>query len=104
MGGLNFILLIVGLYIFPDTAYNQDMNKSALPMFPLLKIPRFILALLVLFCGAVSTDFLEPSMELHLKPFNLSSTLVGFVLVTSSVTYVIATPLFGYLCDKVPTS
>ena len=101
MGGFHSILLLFGFCIFPDTPYNHDMNKSALPILPLLKIPRLILGLLVLFCGAITTDFLEPSIELHLKPFNLSSTLVGFVFLTASVTYVIATPVFGYLCDKV---
>jgi predicted MFS family arabinose efflux permease len=78
MGGLLFLVFLVALFIFPKPILNetnkQDKNytKVSLKIFPLLKIARFNVNLLMIFSGTLSYTFIEPSIQLHLLPVNYS--------------------------------
>ncbi len=71
MGGLLAIVFVVAFFIFPDphtTGTGERVHLEALPILPLLKIPQFDLTLMMLFMGALSVTFIEPSIQLHLQP------------------------------------
>ena len=46
--------------------------------------------------------FVHVSLEPHLRPLNLSPFEIGSMFVISGAAYVIAAPLYGRLCDKLP--
>lgn len=108
IGGIQFILFIAAWIFFPKSkSSNQTSNveeTSAYSILPLLKIPRFLLTLLILFSGAISINFIEPSIELHLKPLNLSPLQLGLVFFIPALIYILITPLIGMICDKFPKS
>ena len=70
MGGLLSIVFVIALFIFPDprSGSRGPDSEVALPILPLLKIPQFGLTLMMLFMGALSVTFVEPSIQLHLAP------------------------------------
>jgi len=70
MGGLMAILFLVSFFIFPSPQQiiDEDNRNLTLPILPLLKIPLFDLTLLMLFCGSLAANFVEPSIQLHLLP------------------------------------
>ena len=70
MGGLLSIVFVIALFIFPDphSGSRRRRTEVALPILPLLKIPQFNLTLMMLFMGALSVTFVEPSIQLHLQP------------------------------------
>jgi hypothetical protein len=74
MGAIQFILFILAWLFFPNPKKHNIERQSSkasvetLPMLPLLKIPLFSLTLLMLFCGCVSINFVEPNIQLHLLP------------------------------------
>lgn len=76
MGGSMFLLFIVSLFTFPDPPQiiDEDEQTTSLPMLPLFKIPLFDLTLLMLFCGSLSINFVEPSIQLHLLPVRKLNT------------------------------
>lgn len=110
MGAVQLILFIAAFLFFPNPKKNiteAENNKPAvetLPMIPLLKIPLFSMTLLILFCGCVSINFVEPNIQLHLLPLDLEPVELGFVFFIPALIYVLVTPFVGFLCDKYPKS
>ena len=73
MGASLFVLFIVSYIYFPNPSIDASNNiennaEASLPMLPLLMIPQFLLTLMMLFCGSLSINFIEPSIQLHLQP------------------------------------
>lgn len=82
MGGVQFLLFIVAFFFFPNpkasacAAKKDNKEADTLPMMPLLKTPLFSMTLLMLFCGCVSINFVEPNIQLHLLPVSLRGLLI----------------------------
>jgi hypothetical protein len=69
VGGVQFLLFIAAWIFFPKTEPSDFADKpEAFSVCGLFKNVKFSLTLLVLFCGAVSINFVEPSIQLHLLP------------------------------------
>jgi len=70
IGGLQFILFLFAWAFFPSASIPTETKKKdqAYPFLPLLKMPKFLLTMLMLFSGALSINFVEPSIQLHLMP------------------------------------
>lgn len=108
MGGIEFLVFVIAFFTFPDAhSIPPDTDLPVvrtLPMMNLLKMPKFLVTLFMLLIGSISIGFIEPSIELHLDPLNLSPVELGFVLFIPSLTYVVMCPIVGYFCDKYPKS
>jgi len=110
MGGVQFLLFIIAFFCFPNPkagacAIKKDAKEAdTLPMMPLLKTPLFSMTLLMLFCGCVSINFVEPNIQLHLLPLDLEPVQLGFVFFIPALIYVMVTPVVGFLCDKYPSA
>lgn len=63
MGGLLFLIFVVAFFIFPQPPVivsRLDRNfETTLPLLPLLKIPKFLMTLQILFVGSLSIGFIE---------------------------------------------
>lgn len=114
LGGVQFLLFVLAFLFFPNPQNTTSANPNSsepsknepdtLPMGPLLMVPRFSLTLLMLFCGCVSINFVEPNIQVHLMPLNLAPVELGFVFFIPALIYVMVTPFVGYFCDKYPKS
>ncbi len=49
----------------------------------------------------MSIGFIEPSIQIHLAPLNLSPVQLGSILLFPSFLYMLTTPIVGHYCDKV---
>ncbi len=75
-GSLQFILFLLAWAFFPNVPTTEKRkDDQSYPFMPLFKIPKFVLTMLMLFSGALSINFVEPSIQLHLLPvcFNKNS-------------------------------
>jgi predicted MFS family arabinose efflux permease len=70
MGGLLFCVFLTAFFIFPDIKppKKRANNASTLSIMPLLKTPRYLLTMQMLFIGSLSIGFIEPSIQVHLAP------------------------------------
>lgn len=108
MGGLLFLIFMIALIIFPKppvipSRLDRDYAAS-LPMLPLLKIPKFLMTLQMLFVGSLSIGFIEPSIQPHLSPLKLKPIELGLILFIPGLLYALTTPFVGHCCDKYPKS
>lgn len=108
MGGLLFLVFMISLIIFPRPpiiASRLDRNfETSLPLLPLLKIPKFLMTLQMLFVGSLSIGFIEPSIQPHLSPLKLKPIELGLILFIPGLLYATSTPFVGHCCDKYPKS
>lgn len=106
MGGLLFLIFVLALIIFPKPPTipsRLDTNfETSLPLLPLLKIPKFLMTLQMLFVGSLSIGFIEPSIQPHLSPLKLKPIELGFILFIPGLFYAMITPFVGHCCDKYP--
>ena len=65
MGGALFLVFLVAFFLFPDyksvAIKRNDEQYQTTRKLSLLKIPEFLLTLLMLFIGSLSIGFIEPS-------------------------------------------
>ena len=66
MGGALFLVFLVAFFLFPDlksvAIKRNDEQYQTTRKLSLLKIPEFLLTLLMLFIGSLSIGFIEPSI------------------------------------------
>jgi hypothetical protein len=68
---LLFGVFLLALFLFPSPKQTHPDEESTLPILPLLKIVRILFTLLMLFVASLSIGFIQPSLEIHLKPVRI---------------------------------
>ena len=127
MGGFLFLVFLFALCFFPSPEIdNPDDEMTTLPLLPLLRTPRILFTLLQLFVASLSIGFIQPSIEIHLKPvcsriflviywllqifsffiwiflkLGLTPLQLGLILLCPALLYMAVTPVIGHICDKV---
>lgn len=67
----------------------------------LLKVPAVIVTSIVVIIISSVWAFLDPTLEPHLREFNLSPEEIGLIFLLFSALYGISSPLWGWLTDKI---
>jgi len=77
-----------------------DEKVATISYTSLLKSPGVLLALTGTIFGAVCQGFIETFLEEFLEIFGLSVTEIGISFLAMSIPYMIATPIWGWLADR----
>ena len=103
VGGVQLFFFFIAFFTFPDvdSDTNTSDSEKTLPMLNMLRIPTFVITLMLLLFGAASIGFLQPCIELHLMPLKLSPVELGLILLSPSLLYILISPIVGILTDKV---
>ncbi|XP_059049174.1 MFS-type transporter SLC18B1-like [Achroia grisella] len=67
----------------------------------LFKIPSIIITGLVIVVMSNTWAFLDPTLEPHLRQFNLSTKQIGLIFLLFSSLYGIFSPIWGWVADRV---
>ncbi|XP_053601631.1 MFS-type transporter SLC18B1-like [Plodia interpunctella] len=67
----------------------------------LVKIPSIIITGLVIVIVSNTWAFLDPTLEPHLRQFNLSTKQIGLIFLLFSSLYGIFSPVWGWVADRV---
>ncbi|XP_024912775.1 MFS-type transporter SLC18B1 isoform X2 [Cynoglossus semilaevis] len=101
---LGFFLLIMvpfNIYVLPTI----DANPSKDSFLKLLTNVKIVLICFVIFTMSAGLGFLDTTLALYaIDKFALSPGYVGLIALGLSLSYCIASPLFGYFTDKYPVS
>lgn len=74
-------------------------SKSA-SIVKLFKIPSIIITGLVIVVVSNTWAFLDPTLEPHLRQFNLSTQQIGLIFLLFSSLYGIFSPIWGWVADR----
>ncbi|KAI1302121.1 MFS-type transporter SLC18B1 [Halotydeus destructor] len=76
-------------------------SKNAPSKLSALRVPAVLITMISLTISSISLTFLDPTLEPHVRIFDLSSSQVGLVFFTGAAVYAILSPVSGYISDKV---
>ena len=67
----------------------------------LLRVPAIPIVGGAVFVAACLWTVLDPTLEPHLRQFDLSPSQIGFVFVLLAVCYAVLAPIVGFAADKI---
>ncbi|XP_076361680.1 MFS-type transporter SLC18B1-like isoform X2 [Tachypleus tridentatus] len=100
------LLLIDGIlvyFILPDLD-NSKIPKKSGNLFKFYKNVGIGLDFLVVFTTFNCVGFNQATLEPHLRQFNLTPFLLGSTFVISGAIYSITAPIWGWVCDHLPST
>ncbi|XP_074027066.1 MFS-type transporter SLC18B1 isoform X2 [Leptinotarsa decemlineata] len=97
------MLTVVPLNIFllHEVEECDNMENKNTSIFRLLKVPAVVVTGTVVVIVSSTWSFLDPTLEPHLRRFDLSPEHMGLVFLLFSALYGISSPAWGWLADKV---
>nr|XP_022912860.1 MFS-type transporter SLC18B1-like [Onthophagus taurus]XP_022912871.1 MFS-type transporter SLC18B1-like [Onthophagus taurus] len=78
-----------------------DVSNQNTSMLSLVKVPAVLVIGLVIVVTSSAWAFLDPTLEPHLREFDLSPEHVGLIFLLFSALYGIFSPIWGWLADRV---
>ncbi|KAI6191716.1 MFS-type transporter SLC18B1 [Aphelenchoides bicaudatus] len=99
LGILLLVATVVSIFLV-EGAEEEDDEEGTTGMIGMLKIPLIWIMIFAVVICAVSLSYFDPTLSDHLKSFNLSTTMVGFVFLLSGGVYTASAPLLGWFVDK----
>ncbi|GMT31923.1 hypothetical protein PFISCL1PPCAC_23220, partial [Pristionchus fissidentatus] len=109
MGGFQMPFLVLGSILIGATvlscflvdSHDDDpVDENAKGMLDMLKIPHIWLMVFAIIVCSISLSFLDPTLEAHLRTFNLTPTLVGLMFLLCGGVYTLSAPFWGFLIDR----
>ncbi|XP_066258755.1 MFS-type transporter SLC18B1-like [Euwallacea similis] len=106
--GLPFFVLGVAMIsivplnmcLFPPGEFDGGANKKT-TVFKLIRVPTVFITGMVVVVISSTWAFLDPTLEPHLRQFNLSPEKVGLIFLLFSGLYGLSSPGWGWLADKI---
>lgn len=87
------------MYLLAQPEKNEVEKSGSL--MNLLKLPSVLITCIILIVTAMTCSYLDPTLEPHMRKFNLSPSQVGLLFLLESGTYGIFSPVCGFVADKI---
>ncbi|XP_060810383.1 MFS-type transporter SLC18B1-like [Amyelois transitella] len=100
LGVVMVLTVPINYFLLIDCEEYVYGSKTASIM-QLVKIPSIIITGLVIVIVSNTWAFLDPTLEPHLRQFNLSTKQIGLIFLLFSSLYGIFSPIWGWVADRV---
>ncbi|XP_026763916.2 MFS-type transporter SLC18B1-like [Galleria mellonella] len=100
LGILMVFTVPINYFLLTDCEEYVSGSKST-SILRLVKIPSIIITALVIVVVSNTWAFLDPTLEPHLRQFNLSTEQIGLIFLLFSSLYGIFSPIWGWVADRV---
>ncbi|XP_044750167.1 MFS-type transporter SLC18B1-like isoform X2 [Coccinella septempunctata] len=110
LGGFTLPFLVLGItmaitvplnLLFLPSVEECNMSSKSTSFFKLIRIKEVLVIGLVVVFASSTWAFLDPTLEPHLRQFDLTTGKVGLIFLLFSALYAIASPIWGWCADKV---
>ncbi|KAF7287172.1 hypothetical protein GWI33_002541 [Rhynchophorus ferrugineus] len=100
--GISMIVIVpLNLWLLPSVEDFDNVSNKKTSVVKLIRVPAVIITGLVVVIVSSIWSFLDPTLEPHLRQFNLSPEKIGLIFLLFSALYGISSPAWGWLADKV---
>jgi len=100
LGVVMLITIPINFFLLPNSTLDDAESESRDSMWKLFKLKPIIIVTLVVVVASNTWSFLDPTLEPHLREFELSAKQISLFFLLSSVFYGLSSPCWGYLADK----
>ncbi|CAL8074594.1 unnamed protein product [Orchesella dallaii] len=101
LGCLMLSTIPLSMFAFPRSVFDANQSQKHGGMMKLLRLPSIVVLCLVIVIVSNAWSLLDPTLEPHLREFNLSAKQLGLFFLLLSATYAISSPIWGWLADKI---
>lgn len=100
--GVLILLCVPVNYIILPQDENFQPSESKISSYVLLKSPSIIIASFGIVVASLIWSILDPTLEPHLREFDLGPELIGVLFLVMSAFYAISSPIWGWVADRCP--
>lgn len=95
-------IIISGIFVLCVTEFpDMDHGDSQMEVLPILKNPHVLISLFSCTVGAYTIGTIEATLSTFLEDLDIKIQMIALAFLVMSLSSVLATPLFGFLCDSV---
>lgn len=95
------VIAFINMLLIPNVEDCDTVTNKTTSMINLIQIPAVVITGLVVVVVSSVWAFLDPTLEPHLRDFNLSPEKIGLIFLLFSALYGVSSPAWGWLADKV---
>lgn len=95
------IIVPLNMWLLPRVADFDNVTNRKTSVFKLIKVPAVFVTGMVVVIVSSTWAFLDPTLEPHLRQFNLSPEKVGLIFLLFSGLYGVSSPAWGWMADRV---
>ncbi|XP_046392956.1 MFS-type transporter SLC18B1-like [Ischnura elegans] len=99
LGVLMMIIVPVNFFLLPR-GDGVDMEGRSGSIIEMMRVPSVIVTSFVIVVASSTWGFLDPTLEPHLRQFQLSAEEVGLIFLLFSAVYAVSSPIWGWLADR----
>ncbi|XP_054718055.1 MFS-type transporter SLC18B1-like [Uloborus diversus] len=101
LGG--FVMLIVPLlwYLMRNVEDPEVVLNTSVSYKKLLSMPHVIVVCLILAVASQAQGFIDPTLEPHMRQYNLDTSIIGLLFLLLSGAYALSSPVVGWVSGKV---
>lgn len=79
----------------PEIVISSDVSYRKL-----LSMPHVIVVMVILVVGSQAQGFIDPTLEPHMRQYNLNAGIIGLLFLLLSGAYAISSPIVGWVSGK----
>ncbi|KAJ3654933.1 hypothetical protein Zmor_014084 [Zophobas morio] len=100
LGVTMIVFLPLNIWMLP-TVEDCTVTNRPPSICKLIKVPTVVITGLIVVIVSSSWAFLDPTLEPHLRQFNLTPEKIGLIFLLFSGLYGVSSPAWGWLADKI---
>ncbi|XP_048518397.1 MFS-type transporter SLC18B1 isoform X2 [Dendroctonus ponderosae] len=110
LGGFSLPFFVLGvamismvplnMWLMPVIVDFENVTNKKTTVLSLIKVPAVFVTGMVVVVVSSTWAFLDPTLEPHLRQFNLTPAKVGLIFLLFSGLYGLSSPVWGWLADK----
>ncbi|XP_017769285.1 PREDICTED: MFS-type transporter SLC18B1-like [Nicrophorus vespilloides] len=100
VGTITLCVAPLNVFLLPSSK-ECNVNMKSGSFRSILKIPSVIVTCFIIALVSTTWGFLDPTLEPHLRQYNLSASNIGLIFLLLSGMYGIFSPFWGWVSDKV---
>ncbi|KAL1513328.1 hypothetical protein ABEB36_002750 [Hypothenemus hampei] len=99
--GIAMVAIVpLNMWLLPKVEDFDSVSNKKTTLFKLIKVPAVFVTGMVVVVISSTWAFLDPTLEPHLRQFNLTPGKIGLIFLLFSGLYGLSSPAWGWLADK----
>ncbi|XP_022912884.1 MFS-type transporter SLC18B1-like [Onthophagus taurus] len=100
VGMISVMVAPINFYVL-STSDDYKVEVQSGSYLNILKLPSVIITCCVVVVVSATWGFLDPTLEPHLRMYNLNAANIGLIFLLLSATYGVFSPIWGFISDKI---